>query len=139
MIKRIGFLCVLPIFFTNCKSTNQETSLTNTKWIVETLYGKKVKLEEKNNEVFLTLDSLKKQVHGKVGCNRFFGNYLKNNQDLTFSQMGATKMACPDMNIEITFFKVLESTKTFFIKNDKLYLKDTGNIIAVFSANKKED
>lgn len=51
--------------------------------------------------------------------------------------MGATKMACPDMDIETSFFKVLEDTKSFIIKNDKLTLKDSNNVIAVFKAQKE--
>ena len=52
--------------------------------------------------------------------------------------MGATKMACPDMDIETTFFKVLEDTKSFVIKNNKLTLKDDNNVIAVFKAEKEK-
>ena len=57
---------------------------------------------------------------------------------MTFSGMGATKMACPDMDIETTFFKVLEDTKSFVIKNNKLTLKDDNNVIAVFKAEKEK-
>lgn len=46
-------------------------------------------------------------------------------------------MACPDMDIETSFFKVLEDTKSFIIKNDKLTLKDSNNVIAVFKAQKE--
>lgn len=41
------------------------------------------------------------------------------------------------MDIETTFFKVLEDTKSFVIKNDKLMLKDDNNVIAVFKAQKE--
>lgn len=61
----------------------------------------------------------------------------KTESQLTFSGMGATKMACPDMDIETSFFKVLEDTKSFIIKNDKLTLKDSNNVIAVFKAQKE--
>ena len=44
---------------------------------------------------------------------------------------------CPDMDIETSFFKVLEDTKSFIIKNDKLTLKDSNNVIAVFKAQKE--
>ena len=63
--------------------------------------------------------------------------YEQNESQLTFSGMGATKMACPDMDIETSFFKVLEDTKSFIIKNDKLTLKDSNNVIAVFKAQKE--
>ena len=42
------------------------------------------------------------------------------------------------MDIETTFFKVLEDTKSFVIKNNKLTLKDDNNVIAVFKAEKEK-
>ena len=63
--------------------------------------------------------------------------FTNKTSQLTFSGMGATKMACPDMDIETSFFKVLEDTKSFIIKNDKLTLKDSNNVIAVFKAQKE--
>lgn len=42
------------------------------------------------------------------------------------------------MDIEVTFFKMLDETNRFVIKNDKLSLKNDGNVIAVFKAEKIE-
>lgn len=111
--------------------------MTGVKWIAESLNGKEVKFKEGGSEVFITLESSDKKVFGRAGCNRFFGVYEQNESQLTFSGMGATKMACPDMDIETSFFKVLEDTKSFIIKNDKLTLKDSNNVIAVFKAQKE--
>ena len=96
-----------------------------------------IKFKERGSEVFITLESDNKKVFGRAGCNRFFGTYEQNESQLTFSGMGATRMACPDMDIETSFFKVLEDTKSFIIKNDKLTLKDNNNVIAVFKAQKE--
>ncbi len=121
----------------SCKSAKESVSLTGGKWVAESLNGKEIKFKERGSEVFITLESDNKKVFGRAGCNRFFGTYEQNESQLTFSGMGATRMACPDMDIETSFFKVLEDTKSFIIKNDKLTLKDNNNVIAVFKAQKE--
>lgn len=121
----------------SCKSAKETVSLTGVKWVAESLNGKEIKFKEDQSEVFFTFDAVDKKVSGRAGCNRFFGTYEQNESALTFSGMGATKMACPDMDIEASFFKVLEDTKSFVIKNDKLTLKDDSNVIAVFKAQKE--
>lgn len=122
----------------SCKSTEEKLSLTGVKWIAESLNGKELKLKEKGSEVFMVFNAEEKRVNGKAGCNHFFGGYTEDGQSLSFSEMGATRMACPDMDIEVTFFKVLEDTKSFVIKNNKLSLKNDGEVIAVFKAEKIE-
>jgi len=121
----------------SCKSAKESVSLTGVKWVAESLNGKEIKFKESESGVFVTFEADGKKVFGRAGCNRFFGVYEKNESALTFSGMGATKMACPDMDIETIFFKVLEDTKSFAIKNDKLTLKDDNNVIAVFRAEKE--
>ena len=126
--------CFIIVLAISCKSAKESVSLTGVKWVAESLNGKEIKFKEAQSEVFFTLDATDKKDSGKAGCNRFFGTYDLNESELAFSGMGATKMACPDMDIEASFFKVLEDTKSFVIKNDKLTLKDANNVIAVFKA-----
>jgi len=51
--------------------------------------------------------------HG--GCNRFFGQYKILGNEIKMGPVGATRMACakPIMDLEIVFFTVLETAKTF--------------------------
>ncbi len=136
-MKGVFFCCILTMWMVSCKTAKESVSLTGVKWVAESLNGKEVKFKEGMSEVFITLEAKDKKVFGRAGCNRFFGAYELNEAQLSFSGMGATKMACPDMDIETTFFKVLEDTKSFVIKNDKLMLKDDNNVIAVFKAQKE--
>ena len=46
--------------------------------------------------------------------------------------MGATRMACPDMQVESAFFKMLESTDSCGIKEHTLTLFSKGKALAVF-------
>lgn len=131
-MKGMILYCFITVLAISCKSAKESVSLTGVKWVAESLNGKEIKFKEAQSEVFLVFDSAEKKVSGKAGCNRFFGTYDQKESELTFGGMGATKMACPDMDIETSFFKVLEDTKSFVIKNDKLTLKDANNVIAVF-------
>lgn len=136
-MKGIFFCCVLAIWMTSCKSAKESVSLTGVKWVAESLNGKEIKFKEGGSEVFITLESsVRKYLEGRELI-AFLVFTNQNESQLTFSGMGATKMACPDMDIETSFFKVLEDTKSFIIKNDKLTLKDSNNVIAVFKAQKE--
>ena len=98
---------------TSCKSAKESVSLTGVKWVAESLNGKEIKFKEGGSEVFITLESSDKKVFGRAGCNRFFGVYEQNESQLTFSGMGATKMACPDMEVEGRVLKALNSVQSF--------------------------
>ena len=79
-------------------------------------------------------------IHGNAGCNLINGGFetsTSNAKSISFPGVASTMMACPDMDIETSFFKVLEDTKSFIIKNDKLTLKDSNKVIAVFKAQKE--
>lgn len=137
-MKQFVCICLMLLSVISCKSTKEKLSLTGVKWIAESLNGKELKLKERGSEVSIVFNADKKQVNGKAGCNHFFGGYTEDGQSLTFSNMGATKMACPDMDIEVVFFKVLDGTKSFVIKNNKLSLKNDEEVIAVFKAENVE-
>lgn len=72
----------------------------------------------------LKFDDATKQVSGFAGCNRFFGTYTVDGNKLTFSNIGATKMLCPENNntIETDYFKVLESVTNFNLSDNSISL-----------------
>ncbi|MEE8307814.1 MAG: META domain-containing protein [Gammaproteobacteria bacterium] len=59
---------------------------------------------------------------GHGGCNRIFGQYKISGNEIEMGPVGATRMACakPVMDLEIVFFTVLETAKTF--RRDKASL-----------------
>lgn len=67
------------------------------------------------------------KVFGHGGCNRFFGGYeMGSDHDLSFSALGATRMACPepDMKKEMEFLGLLEKTTSVKIQGVRLSLFD---------------
>ena len=133
-MKRMLFFYVMVGLLLSCNSRKENASLVGNKWVLESIDGRTIKLQEATSEVYMILEDGTNSVNGKAGCNRFFGSYTRGDSArLTFSGMGATRMACPDMDIEVQFFKTLDSTKNFLIEGDKLSLKgDKDNVLAVF-------
>ena len=66
------------------------------------------------------------KVVGSGGCNRFFGGYEQNEEALTFSALGATRMACaPEvMKREQSFFDMLGAVRRARVDGSTLVMFD---------------
>ena len=52
---------------------------------------------------------------GKAFCNRFFGEYRKDGATLFIGAVGATRMACPELDAEQQFFGRFTETSSYEI------------------------
>ena len=125
-------LCVTLLGVGGCKSSKEAPKLNDVKWVLETLNGKKVQLTDANEEMFIQFDETQKRVNGRAACNRFFGNYEMDGSSLKFSPMGATRMACPDLQWETEFFQMLDGVDAYSIKDNILSFQSKGNVVATF-------
>ncbi len=110
----------------------------------EELFSRNWKLVELNGmapdltskEPFLMLEKSTGRVTGNGGCNSFFGNYLGAvNGQISFSQIGSTKMACPGLHVETEFFRSLEQVSAYSLKGDSLILRNAMKTLARFVAS----
>lgn len=62
------------------------------------------------------------KVSGKAPCNRYFGTNAVPLPGLGLGMMGATKMACPDLEAEAAFFETLQVMQRVELDQDHLYL-----------------
>lgn len=64
------------------------------------------------------------RVFGTTGCNRYFGSYDLDDGDLTLSQVGSTRMACPpaEMAQETEFLRALNGAENVRVQGDRLVL-----------------
>ncbi|MCZ4318166.1 META domain-containing protein [Aequorivita viscosa] len=108
----------------NNTETTSENSITETHWVLETLEGQKVNAMQHGDKIGFTLHTNENRISGYSGCNRFFGNYsLKAGNRISFSAMGATKMACPEIGVdESKFFEVFNLADNYSISGDRLSL-----------------
>jgi len=115
---------------------NSAASLEDTDWKLTHLGKAAVTVASPQNEPHLTLNSESHRVSGSGGCNRLMGSYERNGNELTFSQMASTMMACPEgMDTEKAFLHAIEEVKTWKVTQRKLELFDAGgNAVARFEA-----
>jgi heat shock protein HslJ len=108
------------------QSTTGSVSIVGKYWKLIELYGKTVKAAaQSNREAHMILNASDKRANGNGGCNSFFGSFeLQDNNGVTFSKIGATKMACPNdvMQVEQQLFQAFEETNKFTLRNDTLLL-----------------
>ena len=71
-------------------------------------------------------------VSGRTNCNRFFGPYQLNGKSLKFGMLGMTRMACPEMQYEDLFVRMLDRVNGFEIKGSDLKLLDGEQVLAEF-------
>lgn len=104
-------------------------ALTGTYWKLVALKGKPFS-EAALKEPHLMLKAGEHRITGNAGCNSFFGAYeLGNANHIRFSQIGATKMACRNMELEQQFFEVLDSASRYSIRRDTLLLSDAQDLL----------
>jgi len=77
----------------------------------------------KGREAHMILKNAGSRVEGSGGCNRFFGSYaLKPGNRIRFYGLGSSMMACPGMDSEAAFFRVLETADSYALDGDRLQL-----------------
>ncbi|MDH3199715.1 MAG: META domain-containing protein [Myxococcales bacterium] len=111
-------------------------ALENVGWTLLELNGKPIVVTSEATAPYLELNATKKSAYGFGGCNRFFGSYdTAEHQALTFSAIGATRMACPKgMNQEQELLTVLGETTRYEIEGSKLLLYGHDTVVARFQA-----
>ena len=127
--KTISLFCFSIILF-SCNSTkkvkeDKTTGITEKYWKLIEIRGQKVTAENfASKEPHLILKSTDNRVNGNGGCNSFFGTYELDSTTnrISFSKIGATRMACLKPTVEAEFFNVLETVDNYTVKNDTLQL-----------------
>lgn len=104
-------------------STYIDRELVGKKWKLVEMNGREISNIKGEPDYFIQLDNVENRMHGYAGCNNFFGNYeLMEGMRIKFSKIGATMMACPDMNTEKELFQILETVDNYTVRNNVLEL-----------------
>lgn len=112
-------------------------NLKDTYWKLVDLDGKKIPIAPSHKrQVRITLASAGSRVIGFSGCNQFTGTFKQTGNDLKFSQMAGTMMACvsPYTELEHKVLKMLGATTAYRIKGEQLFLLNENKVIARFEA-----
>lgn len=100
--------------------------LKGTRWMLDEIRGQPVvQRGEDERAPWFILSPDENRIHGFGGCNTFNGSYtLQEGGRITFSQIAATKMACPnqDVDYESMVFEVLDQTDSYSQRGSMLLL-----------------
>lgn len=129
ILLKIAIVAVAAAFMAgccNCRSYQKKTRrpLAGTEWQLIQLGGKAVKPEEGKFTVTLLAEG-----------NRLTGTYKTDGKrTLKIGPLAATMMACPGMDEEGAFTKMLESVTHYDMDGPMLLLLSDGELRAVFQA-----
>ena len=142
----IGGLIFIGMLLISCAKKEKPVSMSETgeiegiQWYLTEVAGSPISPMANNKQSHIILDSVQKQATGFSGCNNFFGGYELDKASLKFGPVGATRMACPDleMSLETEVFKALDQTRSWTIQDGKLLFLEEGKVLARFTKEKIE-
>ena len=106
--------------------------MENTKWNLTELQGAANDVFADADTFWFSLDG--ESIVGVGACNRFFGGYkLTQSGSFEVGAMGMTRMACPDMELEDAFMRIIDEADSYEIKGNVMILKKGAEILAQFS------
>lgn len=113
-----------------------DRSLTETRWKLVELGGRKVEVLPDAPEPHLLLKAEKNAVSGSGGCNNLAGSYTIDGAALSFGPIAATRKMCvAGMEQESAYLKALEQVRGWRVTGDSLDLLDeAGAVVARFVA-----
>lgn len=104
----------------------QTGTLLNDIWVLEKMASGTIPNKDGiGRQAQIEINVSKKKFYGNDGCNNMMGAILKvDSENLQFSGVGTTKMACPDMGNSYKFTQALEKTNSYKIDGLKLFFFD---------------
>ena len=139
-MKQILGAAAAMLMLAACGSPKTNLPLEGTQWKLTEMDGKADPAFAAREDTFnFTLDPSRMMVYGVGACNRLFGPYeLEEGNGLDIERLASTMMACPNMDLESRFAKLLEEADKYEIDGDVLTLFDDGKKALVFKGTKAE-
>ena len=139
VMKKYFAAAALLMMMAACGSAGQDKKLEGTTWKLAKMEAIPAAAVGKEADFFtLEFNAADTMVAGRTNCNRFFGKYELKGKELELKNLGMTRMACPDMQYEDAFVKMLDDVDRFEIKGSELTFFDDDKSLAVFKAVEKE-
>ncbi|WP_129775879.1 META domain-containing protein [Peristeroidobacter soli] len=109
--------------------------LAGTRWALMSLGDKPVTVSEGSREAYIVLNSADGSVVGHAGCNRISTKYKQTGAQLSFGDVIATRMFCPDMPTETALLEAMKVTAGWRINGSQLELLNAQQrVLARFEA-----
>lgn len=127
----LGAAALAACMMMGCKSSKQVavTDLSG-EWNIVAVDGQKVVSAE---APYIGLNMADKSLHGNAGCNRLLGSFELDSVHpgtIRFTQVGATRMMCPDMETETKVLAALNKVAGYSETSEGVVLTDAeGNVL----------
>lgn len=122
----------LLLAMTACGGSH-DTPLEGTTWKLASMEAIPVSAVDAEPDFFtLWFDATDTLVSGRTNCNRFFGKYALDGHRLEMKNLGMTRMACPDLQYEEAFVRMLDEVNRYGIREGKLTFYDGDRALATF-------
>lgn len=109
--------------------------LAGTRWALMQLGERPVTISEGGREAYIVLNSADGSVVGHAGCNRISTTFKQTGEQLSFGDVIATRMFCPDMPTETALLDAMKATAGWRISGSQLeLLSGQQAIVARFEA-----
>jgi len=143
------FLALTPSLYANENNAtvphaDTHHTLTSTYWRLVNLSEESMLSENMSREahiVFSPIEDGEGRFNGALGCNDMLGKYAGDENDITIDtkHMAMTRLACPDMQTETQFIKILGDTVQWKVHKGYLeFIDNNGITIAMFEALRKK-
>ncbi len=130
--KTLLAMTVLAVLLAACADPAEEAAAdpTSEAWLLQagTLDGADITIVD-GYPITLVFDQPEGTAGGKSACNQWFGGYTLSGNELTFSDLGGTLMACVDegvMDSETAFLSALGLVEIFTVEGNELNLTGEG-------------
>jgi heat shock protein HslJ len=105
-------------------------------WNIDTMHRQARLPGEQLRNVYITFNN-NNTFSGNAGCNRISGRFILKGTSIKFENIISTEMACPKIEEEIAFLKLLQGTvSAYTVTQNTLWLRDGASNV-VFHASRR--
>lgn len=125
-MKKLLFYISLSVFISSCSTMpiNRKASIDDLfgTWILQNDNNAELGLKKQKLDITFSKENNETAVSGFAGCNNFFGRFSSSQNNLNIAQLGVTRMACPELDIEQDYIELLQKVNRFERSGNDLYL-----------------
>ena len=100
-------------------------------WVLVEMKGVPVQQSGGRRDAHIVFEVAEKRFTGNGGCNQINGNYTLDKNEIKFTDVIATKMACNDIEFENAFLSALGSIDRYEVNGNDLLLKKRKETVLV--------
>ena len=122
-MKYLFILFIAMIAFECTPKLSPDAGWARQNWVVVEMKGVPVQQSGGRRDAHIVFEVAEKRFTGNGGCNQINGNYTLDKNEIKFTDVIATKMACNDIEFENAFLSTLSSIDRYEVNGNDLLLK----------------